>query len=227
MCACVERERARETALTWCAIPASGDIVRQDGLRTSRLSNGPTQTEITYFDVAVGIQEDVGWFDVSVQEVCRVQVLECLQQLPNDVFLVDICEDACSNDSVQVSLHVVKCKVNVSVVFGLDHMLQSNDVLVSAECLQVHDLSKGALGVYRVAESVETLLQRYYLSCALVDDFPDNAIRLCNNAKSNVVNKNYSVESSYALAESLANFELANDVSLDIFRRSGHCRRLH
>lgn len=63
-----------------------------------------TQTDTTtlYLDVAVGVEQHVGRLDVSVQQVGGVQVLEGFQQLPDDVFLVDVRQDARTNHGVQV-----------------------------------------------------------------------------------------------------------------------------
>lgn len=56
--------------------------------RTARLCLGvdksPTDAEVTEFDLTFSIQEDIGWFDVSVYNtVFLLQVQQCLYNLKN------------------------------------------------------------------------------------------------------------------------------------------------
>ena len=87
---------------TWSSVPPGGHVVGEDGSRAGRLSHGPAQSEVAHLDVAVRVQQDIGWLDVSVQQVCRVQVLERFQELPDDVLLVDIGQYPRSNHRMQV-----------------------------------------------------------------------------------------------------------------------------
>lgn len=43
---------------------------------------------------------------------------------------MNILQDVCSDDSMQVSLHVVEHKVNISVVLCSDYVEQPNDILM-------------------------------------------------------------------------------------------------
>jgi len=67
-----------------------------------------------------------------MQNVSRVHVLETFQSLIDDVLLVNVLKNVCSDNCVQVSLHVVEYKVDVSIVLCSDHIEESDDVLVSA-----------------------------------------------------------------------------------------------
>ena len=58
--------------------------------------------------MAVSVQQDIGWLDVSVQQVCRVQVLERFQELPDDIFLVDIGQYTRSNHRMQVYIYIAR-----------------------------------------------------------------------------------------------------------------------
>ena len=55
-------------------------------------------------------------------------------------------------------------------------VLKSNDILMTAQELQVHDLPKGPLGVCCVAEGVEALLERDSGARPLLDRLPHNPI---------------------------------------------------
>ncbi len=88
--------------ITWCSVPPGGHVVGEYGSRPGRLSHRPAQAEVAHLDVAVCIQQDIGRFDVSVQQVCRVQILERFQKLPNDVLLVDVRQYPRSNHRMQV-----------------------------------------------------------------------------------------------------------------------------
>ena len=54
--------------------------------------NGPRQTEIAKLDVAVGVDEDVGGFQIPVDHLMRVEVLHRAEHVVSDdldVFLVE------------------------------------------------------------------------------------------------------------------------------------------
>ena len=180
----------------WSSVPAGGDVVGQHGGGASGVGDRPAETEVAHFDVAVGVEEDVGGLDVSVEELGRVKVLESLEQLPGDVLLVNISEDACSYHSMEVCLHMVKGEVDVSIILSLDDMLKTNDILVAAEQLQVHDFPEGPLGVHAVSEGVEALLQGHHGSGPLLDGFPHHSVG--------------------TLAQSLTDLELTHHMSLDV-----------
>ena len=92
-----------------------------------------------------------------MKQVGRVHVFKALEDLVHDVLLVNVFKDIGSNDGVQVGVHEVKYQVNVAVVFGTDHILQNNDVLVASQLLQENNFSEGALRVRCVLERIEIL----------------------------------------------------------------------
>jgi hypothetical protein len=105
-----------------------------------------------------------------------VHVLQALQDLIDDILLVDVFEDVGSDDGVEVSVHEVEHQVDVSVIFRPDHILKTNDVLVSGEFLKENDLSEGALGIGGVLERVKVLLECYDFLGTLVNRLPYNTI---------------------------------------------------
>lgn len=52
-----------------------------------------------------------------------MHVLEALETLVNDILLVDVLEDVGPDDCVEVGVHKIEYKVNVSIVFCSDHIL--------------------------------------------------------------------------------------------------------
>jgi len=89
---------------------------------------------------------------------------------------VDVFEDVGSDDGVEVSVHEVEHQVDVSVIFRPDHILKTNDVLVSGEFLKENDLSEGALGIGGVLERVKVLLECNDFLGTLVNRLPYNTI---------------------------------------------------
>ena len=54
--------------------------------------------------MAVAVEKQVAWLDISVQEVRRMHELKRLHQLVYDVFLVNLLQNVGANDGVEVSL---------------------------------------------------------------------------------------------------------------------------
>lgn len=105
-----------------------------------------------------------------------MHVLEAFEYLVDNVLLVDILEDVCTNHSVQISVHKVEHQVDVAVIFSTHHILESDDVFVTGEFLQENDLAEGTLSIRRILESIEVLLQRNNLLRPLVNCLPDNTV---------------------------------------------------
>ena len=92
--------------------------------------------------MALLVEQDVGGLLISVDDVGRVEVLGCLEQLVHDVLLVYVLEDGLAFDHVvQVGFHVLEDEVDVTVVVGLDDIVQLDDVRVLAEFLQENNLA--------------------------------------------------------------------------------------
>ena len=87
-----------------------------------------------------------------------MHVLETLEALVDDVLFVDIFQDVGSNNRVQISVHKVEHKVNISIVLRTNHILKSNNVLVSIQFLQKYYFTESPLGVSCILESIEVFL---------------------------------------------------------------------
>jgi len=81
--------------------------------------------------VTFRVEEQVGGLEVAVDEFTRVELLEGLEQLIDDLLLVDVFEDVGADDCVQVSLHLVEHALDVLVVLGADDVEQPHNVLVA------------------------------------------------------------------------------------------------
>ena len=62
-------------------------------------------------------------------------------------------------NSVQVGFHEIKDHVKVLIIFCLDDVEESDDILVAIQLLEEHDFPKGPLCVGCVVKSVKNLLQ--------------------------------------------------------------------
>ena len=126
--------------------------------------------------MALRIEEDVGGLEVAVQNISRVEVLETLHDLVDDVLFVDVLEDARSDHRVHVDLHCFEHEVDVLVVLRPDNILQPDDVLVVPQFLQEEDLAESALRVCRVLKGIEILLESDCVAIALVRGLPDDPV---------------------------------------------------
>ena len=126
--------------------------------------------------MAFGVEEQVAGFQVAVEQVAGVHVLETLKHLVDYVLLVDILENVRPNHRVQIRVHEVKHQVYVPVILGPYHVLESDNVLMAVQLLQEDYLTESPLSVCSVLERIEVLLKRHYILRFLVDRFPNYPI---------------------------------------------------
>jgi len=107
-----------------CPLPARSNLVRENGslVVVVFLRNRPCEPKVCQLQVTLRVQQQIGGFEVSVDEFTCVEVLECLQQLLNDVLLVDVFQDVSSDDCMQVSFHLVEYTVDVFVIFSSNYV---------------------------------------------------------------------------------------------------------
>lgn len=53
-----------------------------------------------------------------------MHVLQRTEELVHNIGLVDVLQYVCSDDSMQICLHIVKDQINVLVILSLQHILQ-------------------------------------------------------------------------------------------------------
>ena len=65
----------------------------------------PCQSKVTDFEIAVGIEQQVGGFQVTVEDVGRMHCLEGAEGLVNEVLAVVVGEVLRANDTVHICFH--------------------------------------------------------------------------------------------------------------------------
>ena len=88
-----------------------------------------------------------------------MDVLECFEELVDNVSFVDFFKDAATDDNMQIRFHVVEYEVEVLVVFCFDDILEPDDVVVICHFLKEHDLPEGSLCICGIVECIEDLLK--------------------------------------------------------------------
>jgi hypothetical protein len=155
------------------AIPPGGDVLREDVLGVfGSVIDGADESEVAEFGLAVLVDEHVGRLDVAVDESSRVQVVQRLGHLVEDVLPVPFRQDILADQREEVDVHMLEHQVDIPVVFSPDHLFQFYDVGVR-EFHQEHDFAVGALCVGGVIEGVEVFLKGFDASCFLVRHLPD------------------------------------------------------
>ena len=88
---------------------------------------------------------------------------------------------------MEVGLHVVENEVKVEVVGRLNHLVESYYVGVGVELFEEDHFAVGALGVGRIAEGVEHLLDGYFLLGLAADGLPNDPVSAFAQFIQNVV----------------------------------------
>ena len=96
--------------------------------------------------------------------------------LIENVFFMNIFKNFGSNDSMQISLHEIKNKIDVFVILCSDEILQTNDVRVAIQLAQENNLAESPLGVSCILKSIEYLLDSNNIFSLLVNCFPDDSV---------------------------------------------------
>jgi hypothetical protein len=99
---CVFFERQHDLG---CTIPSSSDIFSHESRVVFGRSCGSGETEVTDFEVAVGIEKKIGRFQVTMQNICRMHGLQCAESLVDEVLAMIIRQVLGANDTMHVRLH--------------------------------------------------------------------------------------------------------------------------
>ena len=81
------------------------------------------------------VKKQIARFEVSVQQISGVHVLQALENLVNYVLFMDVFKYVSPDNCMQISIHEVKHKVDISVIFSPNHILQPDNVLVASQLL--------------------------------------------------------------------------------------------
>lgn len=89
----------------WSTIPSRGDIFGHETRIVIGGSGRSSETKITHFEITVGVQKQIGWFQISVEDVCRMHGLQSSESLVNEVLTVVVGEILCSDDTMHIGFH--------------------------------------------------------------------------------------------------------------------------
>lgn len=86
-------------------VPASGHIFRHEARVVVGRGSRAGQTEITHFQITVGVEQQIGGLEITVQDVGGVHGLEGTQCLVDKVLAVIVGQILRANDTVHVGFH--------------------------------------------------------------------------------------------------------------------------
>lgn len=144
-------------------VPTRNDILRElivefDILRQNRvhLVDASSQAKVTNLQVAVYVHQQIAGLDVSVHNVCGVQIKQASKQLVHEVTEVTVAQRLLRVDqTTKVCFHLFSHDVHVLIVSHVVWLLdvdQFDNVFVFKE-LQDLDLTQDALCIDDVRES--------------------------------------------------------------------------
>lgn len=106
-----------------------------------------------------------------------VHILDALEYLIHNIFLMDVLHDVGPDDGVQVRLHEIEHQIDIFIIFCLEDVQQGYDVRVAVELLQEYHLAVCSLRIRRILKGIEYLLQSHDLLCLLIHRLPNHAVR--------------------------------------------------
>ncbi len=83
---------------------------------------GACESEVGDLGVAFRVEQNIGWLQIAVQNIGRVQVLQTFHDLVDYVLLMNFLQDVRSDHSMQVDLHRIEHQIDISVVLRTDHI---------------------------------------------------------------------------------------------------------
>ena len=117
---------------------------------------------------------------------------------------MDVLEDVGSDNGVKICIHKIEDKIDITVVFGSNDILQSNDIFMTAEFLQEYNLAERSLRIGSILESIKVFLNGNNFFGPLIDGFPDYTVCSLswkkNSTKSPQVRSRKQDQSSVAVA---------------------------
>jgi len=138
----------------WSAVPASGDVLGHETRVVLSRCGRACKTEVADLKIAVGVQEEVGWLEIAVENIGGVHGLQCAKGLVDEVLAVVIREILGANDAVHIRLHELLDKVDLLeklIASWLLNIKDRDDVLVVEVAEELH-LAKGSQAEHGVVE---------------------------------------------------------------------------
>lgn len=132
----------------------------------------------------------------------------------------DKCQTKIQNEKQKEHTHKLKNQVNVIVIFSLQHVQQSNYILMM-QILQKHNLTISSLCICCILEGIKNLLQCNSLTCLFICSLPYNTIGL--HVQHTFVNmthllpKREANNNTYTLSKLWSNLILSQHVFVNFF----------
>lgn len=108
--------------------------------------------------MTVTIEEDVGGFEVSMDDFCAMKEFYSFDDLVDDEPVMDVFEDFLTYGIMQISLHKLKNKIKILIIFSLDNIMKLNYIRM-VKLMQEYNLPKSTLSISGMLESIKYFLQ--------------------------------------------------------------------
>lgn len=108
------------------------------------MMNRSYKAEIADLGKTIFVNQNVGRFNISMNQLCRVKIMDCLSYLIENVSFVLLSKHVLANESVEVNIHVLKKNVDILLTARTNYLSRLNYIWVR-ECLQIHNLSECTL----------------------------------------------------------------------------------
>ena len=92
----------------WCAVPASCDVFSHETSLCARglgCLDGSCEAEIADLEVAVGVEQEIRWFQITMYNIGGVKSLKRPESLVDEVLSVIVGEILSANDTMHVCFH--------------------------------------------------------------------------------------------------------------------------
>lgn len=153
----------------WSSVPPSGYIFGHEALVACCSRSTPaggvasSKTEIADLEFTIGIDEKISGFEISVKDVCRMDVLQSTEGLINEGLEMGIGKRLARPDNcMEIGFHELFIKVHfIKIAARLEydiHVVQTCNVFVSTEMVKQPDLSKTPLGQDTLSVDVSDFL---------------------------------------------------------------------
>ena len=103
-------------------VPTSGNVLSENVIFFLLLIQGAHKSKITQFGVTVFINQDVGRFQVSVDEPAGVNVEHGFTDLVENPLFMFFLQNTFSDQSKQINVHVLKDQINIDIVIGANDL---------------------------------------------------------------------------------------------------------
>lgn len=94
------------------------------------MMNRSYKAKITNLSEAIFVNQNVGWFNISMNKLCRMEIMDCLCYLVKNVSLVLLPEHVLPNKSVEVDIHVLEKYVDILLTARADYLPRLNYIWV-------------------------------------------------------------------------------------------------